>query len=259
MDMALENSASALITNYFSFNDQFNMRINLPPLFNLWSFAVPARITLSLERILEQKMDTRTDLLNLRGSLGFSSINMFGSLGYSPVFSFYQSDEYTHVLDLSVIIPRDEDIIWRFQSSLSASFMGFSGGLLRFTNMFVWRSNNIWTNNFIADWETPTQNSLLSVFYDWIVSQISDSGSWLTLTRILNSDYQQLRKESLEVTFDNSLEHLRWTITAGHEEIVRILGRLNFSAFVKVKFGQDFNRETFFFDTFLGTALRISF
>jgi DNA polymerase-4 len=259
MDRGLDNSPSADIAQYTSFRDHFSTRINLPPLYNLSSFFIPSRITLRLERTLERKLDTRTDIFNLGGSLGFSSINMFGRFGYSPVFNFYQSDEFTHAVEAAVVIPQGEDVSWRIQSILGAGFRGFSGGVLNFVNTLTMRSGGYWLESFIAGWTAPAEKNLLSVFYNWVASQAEKQSSWLTLSSVLNSGREQLRRESLELTFDKSGDYLRWVVTAGHEEIVRIMGRLELTAFIKLKCGKDLYSEILIINALLGTTLSISF
>ena len=255
----LDNSPSADIAVYSAFTDHFSTNIVLPNIYNFASFFIPSRAALRLERVLEQKYDTRADMLNLSGSLGFSAINMFGALGYRPLFNFYQTDEFTHTIEAAVIFPVNEDVSWRMRSVLGAGFRGFSGGTLNLVNTLAFNSGGYWLESLIADWTVPVKKSLLGVFYDWIATAAARQSSWLTLSSLLNQEYEQLRSESLELAFDKTGEYLRWTVTAAHEETVRILGRLNFTVFIKLRCQQDFQNEVFIFDALLGTTLRVSF
>ena len=259
MDDVVNNSSSADLARLTSFNDHFSARFILPSVYDLSSFIIPSRINLRIERTLEQRLDTRTDVLNLTGGFGFSSINMFGIMGHTPLFTFYQSDEYSHAIEASLIFSKNEGISWRVQSVINAGFRGFTGGVLNFTNTLALHSNGNWTEKFQAGWETPTENSLISVFYNWIVSKISGQSSWLFLSSFLNSEYEQFRRESLELSFENSQGNLRWSVSAGHEEVVRIIGRLTFTGFLKLKLTDDRARDFFTFDVLLGTTLRIIF
>ncbi|MCL2265400.1 MAG: hypothetical protein FWC22_05095 [Treponema sp.] len=259
MDASLSNSPSFGNIFYSVFTDHFSARVSLPSFYNLKAFYIPSRIYLRMERAVEQKMDTRTDSLRLNGNLSFSAVNMFGAMGYAPLFKFYQTGEYQHSLEAAVNIPAGEDISWRFQSALSARFMGFAGGILNFVNTLSLRGKGCFTETFLAGWEVPTIRNLLSILYDWSVSAAEKQNSWLYTSAQLNASYEQLRRESLEITFDNSSEFLRWTVTAGHEEIVRIFGRLNFSAFAKLRLNKDDYTGIFIFDVQIGTALRIMF
>ena len=255
----LDNSPSADIAVYSAFTDHFSANVILPRVYNFASFFVPSRAALRLERVLEQKLDTRADMLNLSGGIGFSAINMFGSMGYRPLFNFYQTDEFTHAIEAAVIFPVNEEISWRMQSVLGAGFRGFSGGTLNLVNTLTLNSGGYWLESLIADWTVPAKKNLLSVFYDWIAAGAAKQSSWLTLSSFLNQDYEQLRTESLELVLDKTGDYLRWTVTAAHEETVRILGRLNFTAFIKLRCSQDFQSEVFIFDALLGTTLRVSF
>jgi len=259
MDSVLNNSLYVSVSQYTAFNDQFNVRINLPQMHDLKAFYIPSRINLRLERVLEQKLETKTDILNIGGSLGFSAINMFGAMGNTPIFKFYQTDEFTHGIETSFFIPKDDSVTWRVQSVINAGFRGFSGGVLKFTNTFTARSGGHWIESFSAAWETPVEKSILSGIYDWVASSVENQEGWLSLSALLNSNYEKLRRETLEIIFDKSQDNLRWSIIACHEEIVRILGRLNFTAFIKLRFTENLTTEIFTFDAAIGTTLRISF
>jgi hypothetical protein len=259
MDRVLADSSSADYAFFTSFNDHFSTRINLPPVYTLSSLFIPSRISLRIDRMLEQRMDTRSDTLTVAGGLGFSAINMFGAFGVLPVFNFYQSDEYTHSIEASFIIPRNEDVSWRVQSVFGAGFRGFTDGELNFTNTLSIRSGGNWTESFVASWEAPTKRNLLSIFYDWMTTSLIRQNFLPGISSLFNSPYEQLRRESLEIIIDKSTDYLRWTVVAGHEEIIRILGRLNFTSFIKLRLNNDRRNEVFTFDTQLGTTLRIMF
>jgi hypothetical protein len=259
MDSGISSSASFDIAQYTAFNDHFSARASLPVHYNLAAFFVPSSAGLRLERILEQKLDTRSDTFYLGGSLGYSAINMFGLMGYLPLFKFYQGDEYTHSLEAAFSFPKDENVSWRIQSSAGASFHGFSGGMLNLVNTLTFRSGGNWLESASLDWTVPAPNSLLGVFYKWIAETAQEQGSWFGLSSLLNSDYEQFRRESLELVLDKTENNFRISLSLGHESVVRILGRLNFSAFVKLRFSEDSLYKVYTFDVLLGTALRISF
>ncbi|MDR0322859.1 MAG: hypothetical protein LBI12_00260, partial [Treponema sp.] len=258
MDEALNNSPSFNLAQYSAFNDHFSTSVNFPRVYSLVSFAVPYRVTVALERVLEQKMDIRTDIFNLGGALNFSSINMFGVMGYRPVFDFYQTDEFAHTLEGAAIFSAG-DVSWRLRSVFGAGFRGFSGETLSFVNTLTLRSDSYWMDSFVLNWTVPTENSLLSIFYNWVTKAATNHISWLNLSGIFASDYEQLRIESMELTLDKTRDKLRWSLTLGHESIVRIVGRLNFTTFVKLRLSEDQASEVFTFDTLLGTTLRVSF
>jgi len=204
-------------------------------------------------------MDTLTDKLNLGGNLGFYAINMFGNMGYRPIFKFYQTDEYSHSIDASIFIPKDEDISYRIQSILSAGFKGSGGGLLSFVNTYTIKSEGYWLESFVTGWEVPLKKSVLGDFYKKFVASAERQNSWLKLNSFFSRKHEQLRKETAELVFDRQTDYMRWSVIAGHEEIVRIQGRLNFSTYIKLRGGEDKELETLIFDVILGTTLRISF
>jgi len=256
---ALEDCPSAQSAYYSFFNDHFSVKINLPIIYNTSAFIIPNKMTLQIERTLEQKMDTITDKLNLGGNLSFYAINMFGYMGYHPLFKFYRTDEFTHTIEASVCIPKDEDITFRVQSILNAGFKGAGGGLLNFVNTITVKSEGYWLESFVLGWETPVEKNLLGVFYDWFVSSLKKQKSVSGLSLLLNSNYKKLRKETVEAVFDKQSDYLRWSIIAGHEDIIRIQGKLNFSSFLKLRCGEDKEHDTLIFDVILGTLLRVSF
>ncbi|WP_461246120.1 hypothetical protein [Treponema sp. R6D11] len=259
MYTGLDDSPSAQSALYSFFNDHFSTKISLPMIYNLSAFILPNKITFQIERTLEQKMDTRTDKLNIGGGLGFYAINMFGNMGYRPIFKFYQTDEYSHSIDVSVYIPKNEDISYRVQSVLSAGFKGAGGGLLSFVNTYTIKSEGYWLESFVSAWEVPIKKSMLGNIYNKFISSAERQNSWLKLTSFFGAQHEQLRKESLELVLDKQTDYMRWSVIAGHEEIVRIQGRLNFSTYIKLRGGEDKERETLIFDVILGTALRVSF
>jgi len=264
MNRGVNDSPSADLALYTSFNDHFSTAVSLPPVYNLLSFFVPSKFSFRIERVLEQKLDTAADILNIGGSLNFSAINMFGRLGYSPIFKFYQSDEFTHSATAAVIIPKNENVSWKVQSILGAGFKGFSGAVLNFVNTLSLNSGGLysdlyWTESFVLDWTVPTKKSILSIFYNWVAAAAAKQGSWLTLSALLNSNYEQLRRESLELAFDKTTDYLRWRISAGHEEIIRIQGKLEFTTFLKLRCTEDLKTEIMIFDALIGTSLRINF
>jgi len=258
MDKSLSLSPSAQYSQYTSFSDHYSVRINLPPIYSLYAFLVPVRMNFRIERTLEEKLDTRTDILNLGSGMTFAAINMFGNLGRYSIFKFYQTDEYSHGIDAAIIIPKDEQISWRAQSTLKSDFKGFTGGSLNLTNTFTVRSGGYWTESFLTGWETPTKKSPLSSIYNMIASSVERQG-WSNFSSVLGMNYEQLRRETLEVVFDKSTDYLFWSIIAGHEEIVRILGRLNFTSFIKLRLSENKNSGIFTFDAMAGTTLRVSF
>ncbi|GHV90869.1 hypothetical protein AGMMS50268_13720 [Spirochaetia bacterium] len=258
MDKGLKNSPSASISEYSYFNDRAGISLQLPARYDLSSFYIPSSAGTQLSRVLEQKLDTRLDMLSLSGNLGFSSVNIFGAYGASPLFSFYESDEFTHALDASVAFPRGEATSYRFQSAMATGFYGFSGGVLDLGNTITLGSAG-WVESLLVNWTVPTKKSLLSVLYNYFTRAMGTQRSWLTLGGILDSPYEQLRKETLELSLDRSGDYLKMALAAGHESMIRVQGRLNLSVFAKINCAQDDRTNVLSFIGVVGTSLKVSF
>jgi hypothetical protein len=258
MDRSVKDSASAEFTRYALFNDRFGLTLQLPGFYDLRSLYVPNAAGARIERVLEQKLDTRLDMLNLSGNLGFSSVNMFGAFGTRPLFSFYESDEFSHSLEAAAAFPKNEDPSWRVQSGLRLSFFSFSGGELGLGNTLTVAGSG-WIESTVLEWIVPTRKSLLSIFYGFIARAARTQSSWLTLSRLLDTEFEQLRKETMELVVDFSGEYPQWNLILGHESVIRILGQLNFSVFAKLNCNE--NRQTGILSILgtLGTTLNVSF
>jgi len=259
MDKTLENSRSSDLALFTAFNDHFSLRAGFPSFYNPLAFIVPVSAGLRLERVLEQKLDTRSDMLNFGFSLGYSAINMFGLLGYFPLFKFYQNDEFTHAVETAFIFPKNEEMLWRVQSVAAAGFNGFSGARLNFVNTLILRSGDNWIESVMSEWTAPAQKTLLGLFYEWVRKAAAKKNFGPGFYSLFNSDYEKLRKETLELVFDGTGDYLRWSVIAGHESIIRILGRLNLSAFAKLRLSEDTQYRVFTFDVLIGTTLRLIF
>jgi hypothetical protein len=259
MDRSLENSSSSGFAEYNAFHDRFAVSMRLAPVYNLFAFVLPSNASVRMERIIEQKLDTRADRLNISGSLGVSAINMFGALGYISLFKFYRSDEFTHTLETAVAIPEGEDPEWRVQSTLGMGFIGFSGGEFYLRNTLTFRSGGNWLESLRGELILPTERSLLSLFYNWVAGAALGQSSWLSLSALLNSEYEQFLREGIELVVDNQGDYLRWSLSLIHESTIRILGRLNLSVFAKLVMGEEQRTQTFSFAATIGTSLRLSF
>ena len=259
MKESVENSPLSSITSSSSLNDQFGVSMNFGSVYSLASFLIPSRAAIRFDRVLENKLDSYTDTFSLNGNIGFSAINMFGLMGYKSLFKFYQSDEFSYNFDGTLIFNNGQYSSWRYRFAFGAGFRGFSGSLLNIVNTFNYRSGGFWSDNLNASWIAPTKRSILSRFYDWLTGKVVKQDSWINLSLLLNSDYEQLRIESLELAFDKTGDYFKWNMTAGHESIIRILGRMEFSVYANLRTTSDIQRETFIFDVRAGVNLRISF
>ncbi|MDR1419826.1 MAG: hypothetical protein LBI86_05590 [Treponema sp.] len=258
MEKGLAASPSKSSAEYTSFNDRAGFTLTLPEKYDISSLYIPAGFDFQIGRTLEQKFDVPMDLLNVGGSLAFASINLFGAMGSAPLFTFYSGDELNHSIAVSTAFPRGQTPSWRVQSSLGLNFQGFAGASLGAANTLTLGSSG-WIESVEANWTVPTRHSLLSLFYDFIARLVRTQSSWLTVSEFLDSEYEQYRKETLEVALDNSGDALAWSFSLGHESFVRMTGRLTFSVFAKISLAENTGTENFSFLGTIGTTLNVSF
>jgi len=130
---------------------------------------------------------------------------------------------------------------------------------LSFVNTYTIRSEGYWLESFVSGWEFPIKKSILGNFYKKAISLSEKQNSWFKFSSYFGPSHEQLIKETLELVFDRQTDFLRWSIIAGHEEIVRIQGKLNFSTYIKLRGGEDKENKILIFDVILGTSLKVSF
>jgi hypothetical protein len=252
------NSASASLTETGRFVDKMAFSLRFPERYGLSSFLLPNTLETEINRTLEQKLDIPTDTLNLIASLGFSSLNMFGAFGTVPLFKFYQSDEFSHTLGTVISIPKEEALSWKIQDEQTMTFHGFTGAELSLTNTLTAGSAG-WVEGFGLNWTVPTQKSLLGTLYIWLSDKVRNRSTWPALSLLAAAEYERLRKESLELVIDKSGDKAKVSVIARHESIIRVMGRLNLSAFAQLDCAQDYDTRIFSFIGSVGTTLNVSF
>ncbi|GHU09030.1 hypothetical protein FACS1894151_06020 [Spirochaetia bacterium] len=258
MKNAIALSPSAQLVEQSSFTETFSFSLQLPPRYDLASFFIPRGFQAQIGRDISQKLDTYQDILKLGLILRFSSLNMFGAFGAAPLFSFYQSDEYSNNLEATVSFPRNGEPTYRLQDEQSVVFHGFTGAELSLTNTVTLFSTK-WLENLSVIWTVPQDDTLLGRFYGWAVGWMKDQESWPALSTLGSSEYERLRRETLELTLDMSGDKLKSSVILGHESIIRILGMLNLSVFAKLVCTQNFETKLFTFIGTIGTAIAVTF
>ncbi|MDR2618679.1 MAG: hypothetical protein LBC62_07390, partial [Treponema sp.] len=256
---------------YSRFSDRFETSLQMPADYGLSSFFIPSLISARIGRTLEQKMDTPLDTLSLGGGLRFQAVNMFGAFGAAPVFSFYQSDEFSHSVEGTASFPKGEKTSWTIRADQAASFHGFAGSELSLDNAFTVNSSSSvsrkarWTESLSVKWTVPAEKTLLSFIYEGVMGFANRRNSWLTLADIAGSDYEKLRIETLEFSYEHDPGSgandslTRFSIILGHESVVRISGRLNLSVFAKLNCSEDLSTRVLSFLASLGTSLSVTF
>jgi hypothetical protein len=258
LNRSLLESDSAGITEYGRFSDRLAFTLQFPGSYGLSSLFIPQNLQYQMDRTLEHKMDTRTDVLNTGASLGFQGINMFGAFGAKPLFRFYENDEISHSLGAAAAFPKDEDPSWRIQAEQSMRFYGFLGSQLSLTNTFT-AGDTGWIESLSIDWTALAKKTLLGLFYGWAAGKIENRSTWPALSSLAAAEHERLRKESMEMVIDNSGEYTRFSLILGHESIIRVMGRLYLSVFAKLDCTQDEQSETLSFIGTIGTTLNITF
>ncbi|MDR2184078.1 MAG: hypothetical protein LBO80_00195 [Treponema sp.] len=258
LDRSLSKSDSAEITEYGRFSDRLALTLQFPGSYGLSSLFIPRSFQYQMDRTLEHKLDTRTDVLNTGVSLGFQGINMFGAFGAKPLFTFYENDEISHSLGAAAAFPKGEDPSWRIQAEQSMDFYGFLGSRLSLTNTFT-MSDSGWVESLTIDWTVLAKKTILGLLYDWTANKIENKSTWPALSSLAAAEYERLRKESMELMIDNSGGYTRFSLILGHESIIRVMGRLYLSVFAKLDCTQDERTEILSFIGTVGTTLNITF
>ena len=264
------SSTSNSFANSGQFADRFEFSLQQAMNYGISSLFLPQRFSFRLSRILEHKLDTPRDILNLGALLNFSSINLFGSLGAVPLFKFYLGDEFSHSLETTISFPREEKIAWNIRAEENLLFYGFYGAELGINNTLTVNSStrtgegSQWTDSLSASWIVPMEKSLLGTVYGFFAGKAKKQSSWLTLANIAESDYELIRKESLEFIFEKipdalDEDYIRFSVAIGHESIVRIFGKLNLSVLAKIKVSEDMRSRNLSFLGTVGTSLTLLF
>jgi hypothetical protein len=266
----INDSERSLITRDGSFTDRIAINLGFPVQYGLPSFFLPRSFEAEIKRVLERKLDTQADTLFLGSGLGFAAVNIFGAFGAAPLFKFYQSDEFSHTIRGGMGIPREGVASWQIQDEQDWSFYGFTGAELSLANtltigspgfsQYLESSRSLGLlESLTLGWTVPSKNSLLGVLYIWFCNKVRDSDTWPALARLAESEYERLRRETLEVVIDNRGAYLQTAFILGHESIIRIMGRLNLSVFAKLSCAQDYDHRIFSFIGTVGTSLTVHF
>ena len=269
MFYANSNMHPGTFLNSSIFSELFEVSLLMPENYLVSSLYIPSRISLRFNRLLNQRMDVLSDTLSIGTTLNFSSVNLFGAMGSVPVFPFYSFDQINHFLDFSVSMPRNERVTYRFQSGQELAFFGFEGAELSLSHLLTISSANFLTDeNRITDsislvWTSPMQSTLLGTIYSTIMNAAQTQNSWLTLAELGREDYDLFRRESLEFMYEyipgQTTSSSMFSLILGHESIVRILGRMNLSAYARLRLSNDFTLNIFRIMATVGTSLSIMF
>ena len=275
MDHTLSKNNIRLENIYF--HEMFAYNLFFPERYDLLSLIVPVSHFTQLDRTMEQRMDTRLDVLTVSSGFGFSSINLFGAMGSRPLFKFYRNDEFRHSITGIISFPRNEDALWRIQAEQNLSIYGFSGAELGILNTFTfigngrtgWTEENRtgwiggrrtgWMESLILLWTIPREKTLLSSIFSAGINKISESRNFPIMSELALSEHERFIRESLEIILDNSSEYGIYSFILGHESVVRIIGKLTLTGFAKLGIQRDARTEETSLLMSFGTTLTVTF
>jgi hypothetical protein len=255
-----------LVHEYSRFNDNFSLSLAMPPRKGLAALWIPGAAALALGRTTERKLDLDFDVVDLRGTVDFSAVNLLGAWGIKPLFPFYASDEFDHALEGAIAFPREGRRAWRFGSAARLGFTGFAGGALSLRNNLRLGQTGrgegdelTWAEGLELQWDRPSERGLLKTLWDFMMGALEPRASWLVLSGIPEAPRESRLTERLDLALDRGGEYLTLSIRARHEAHIIIPGRLDFSVFGELGGAWDEKTGTFSLATLLGTGLRVSF
>jgi hypothetical protein len=255
---SLSDSASAALIQDAYFSDRYQLSLQIPETSGLASLWTPRSFEAHVDRSLNQKFDTQTDILGTGAGLRFSAMNIFGAFGARPLFKMYENDEFNTSLGAAVAFPRGEDASWRLNTGQIFIFYGFKGAQFQFEDAITVLSNG-WTGIFKVDWISPAEKSLLGELYKWFFSKFSEQSVWPAFRELAIANIERLRQETIEFSIDNTGNYDSFIFSVQHKSIVRILGRLNLDVFARLGISRDYITEITNFIGTVGTSLNISY
>jgi hypothetical protein len=255
---SLDNSVSANLIQDAHFSDKYQISLQLPETFGLASLWTPRALDAHVDRALNQKFDTQTDVLGTGVAAHFSAMNMFGAFGAKSLFKMYENDEFNTSFGAAIAFPRGEDASWRLNMGQVFVFYGFKGAQFQFEDALTVLHDG-WTGIFKIDWISPAEKSLLGELYKLFFSRFSEQSAWPAFRELALANIERIRQETLELTIDCTGSYDSFSFYAQHKSIVRILGRLNLDVFARLGISRsDFTETTDFIGT-VGTSLNISY
>jgi len=264
LDSAMEDTLSNYAKNSENtrFYELLGLNASFPERYTISSLFVPVAFSGQLSRTLEQRLDTRLDVLTISSGLNFSSVNLFGAMGSVPVFRFYRNDELRHSVTGTISLPRSEDPVWRIQAEQHLGVYGFKGAEMGINNMYTVTTTG-WLESLGLVWIVPREKTLLSAIYDAGMKKLSGNDYFPALSKIAQTKYERFFRETLECILDKTTEYGINSFSAGHESVVRIVGKLTLTGFAKltVRREQTTGIEKDLLGIFLnfGTTLSVSF
>jgi len=267
-DSGLDSSMENTLSNYAKdsestrFYELLGLSLTFPERYDILSLFAPVGFSGQLSRTLEQRLDTRLDVLTISSGLNFSSVNLFGAMGSTPVFRFYRNDELRHSVTGTVSLPRSEDPVWRVQAEQHLGAYGFRGAEMGINNTYTVASNGTatgWLESLGLVWIVPREKTLLSAIYDAGMKKLSGNDYFPALSKMAQTKYERFFRETLEIVLDETTEYGIYSFSAGHESVVRIVGKLTLTGFTKVTVRRETEKDLLGIFLNFGTTLSVSF
>ena len=263
----LDSSMDKAISNYSKesentrFYEVLALNLLFPERYDALSLVIPVSHFTQFDRTMDQRMDTRLDVLTVSSGFGFSSINLFGAMGAYPVFNFYRNDELRHSITGIISFPRYEKSLWRIQAEQNIRVFGFNEAELAIQNTYTITGGSTtgWIESFSLLWTVPREKTLLSSLYNAAISKMSNNNYFPILAEMAESEYERFFRESLELVLDKSGEYGIYSLLIGHESVVRILGKITLTGFAKLGFQRDVRADELSLLISFGTTLTVSF
>ena len=259
MDKTISNGS--LERENTRFYEVLALNLLFPERYDALSLIVPVSYFTQLDRSMDQRMDTRLDVLSVSSGFGFSAINLFGAMGDYPVFNFYRNDELRHSITGIISFPRYEKLLWRIQAEQNIGIFGFNGAELTVKNTYTVTGGSAtgWIESFSLLWTVPREKTLLGSIYNAAIGKMAGNNYFPVLAEMAESEYERFFRETLELVFDKSGEYGVYSLLLGHESVVRILGKITLTGFAKLGFQRDVQSEELSLLISFGTTLTISF
>jgi len=240
-----------------AFRDGIDLAFDFPQTQGPAALILPVAFQSSVERVLARTYDTLTDSIVTAGALSFSAINLFGAFGSVPVFTFYESDEFSHSVEAQAIFGDDVSTTWQTTLRQGAAFYGFAGSRLGVSNTLMMASDS-WSEGVLISWTAPAPKSFVSAVYGTVIGRLSGKKEMPAFTELAESPTIRERRETLEFAVSDGTA-FAWILSVGHESIVRIAGRLTLNAFIKLSAAESEAEEVLAFAATAGTSLAVSY
>ncbi|MDR2509006.1 MAG: hypothetical protein LBC77_00005 [Spirochaetaceae bacterium] len=257
LDAAINSGNSEFVTGGRS-GDSYSLSLRFPAEAGLKALFLPRETELHINRNIVRLLDTTQDILGFGGALRFSAVNLFGAYGTARLFSFYQNDEIRHALSAAVALPKHDEPSWRIRAEQGAVFYGFRGAELHFTNAVTLLRSG-WLLGLGVEWHTGAEKTLAAALFDWFIGKFESNAQSPALSSLAAAPRERLRKEKLQLDLDFSGIEPRASLSAGHESIVRVTGRLSFILFAALSASLDNNTNVLSFILTAGSTINVSF